>query len=207
VLEPVRTTVAHPVRLTGDEVSAVLRRSAELESEREAAGAIPPDRIDLESVEQAAVEVGISIESVRQAYAELRVGGLTAPTTRPTRAPFGPVTVAEQRVVSLSVATARKRISRLLRAQTFELRRATETASRWRRRDDPSASIRRAIDWSRRIQLTEARTITVRLSEVVDRHGRPATLLRVEADIGRFGYRRKRERVAEVLGMFLDRLA
>jgi hypothetical protein len=78
----------------------------------------------------------------------------------------------------------RDRIGRLLRQQTFELRRSTANSSLWRRRDDFSASVKRSFDWSKRIKLTDARAITVNLTEVTDRDGRPATLVRAQADIG-----------------------
>ena len=92
--------------LSSDEVSAILRRAAELEDERESAAGLAPDRIDLDAVEQAAGEVGISLEAVRQAYAELQVGGLPIESdelgsSRPRL--LGPAQVAEQRVIRLPV--------------------------------------------------------------------------------------------------------
>jgi hypothetical protein len=171
--------------LSADEVAAILRRAAELEDERGTEGQLP-DRIDLTAVEQAASEVGISTEAVRQAYAELQVGGIAA--ERPERwGPselFGRDLVAEQRVIRLPIDQARDRIGRLLRQQTFELRRSSENASLWRRREDISASVRRSFDFSKKIKLSDARAITVNLSEVTDGSGRPATLVRMVADIG-----------------------
>jgi hypothetical protein len=257
------TSASAPVQLSSDEVAAILRRAAEIESDLEAARGGPPDRIDLAAVEQAAAEVGISSEAVRRAHAELRVGGLAGGPEE--GGIIGPPTVAEQRVVDLPLDEARDRIGRWLRQQTFELRRSSDAASRWKRREDMSASMRRTFDFSKRIKLTDARSVTVQLTEVVDRDDRPATLVRLEADIGqirtgaavgavagavtagaavglvgaavgapvlasdasefvawwavgsaaltpaglgiaRRGYRRKRENVGEVLGMFLDQL-
>jgi hypothetical protein len=174
--------------LSADEVAAILRRAAELEDEREAANGQIPDKIELAAVEQAAGEVGISADAVRRAYAELQVGGIPPEPTNPSRwAPselFGNDLVAEQRVVRLTIDQARDRIGRLLRGQTFELRRSSENASLWRRRNDMSASMRRSFDFSKKIKLTSARAITVNLTEVTDRDGRPATLVRLVADIG-----------------------
>jgi hypothetical protein len=173
--------------LSGDEVAALLRRAAELDDELDAARGQAPDRIDLAAVEQAAGEVGISLEAVRQAYAELQVGGIPAkaPDHRPAPSELiGPARVAEQRVVRLPVDQVRHRIGRLLRQQTFELRRSNATSSLWRRREDISASVKRGFDFSKKIKLTDARAVTVNLTEVTDRDGQPATLIRAEADIG-----------------------
>ena len=176
------------VSLRSDEVAAILRRAAELEDERDAAAGVSSDALDLAAVEQAAGEVGISLESVRQAYAELQVGGLPAEVPVKGRAGgvelIGPSRVSEQRVVALTSDEVRDRIGRLLRQQTFELRRSSGTSSLWRRRDDMSASFKRGFDFSKKIKLTEARAITVQLTEVADRSGNPATLVRLEADIG-----------------------
>jgi hypothetical protein len=176
--------------LNSDEVAAILRRAAELEDELDAARGLAPDRIDMAAVEQAAGEVGISAEAVRQAYAELQVGGIppepadrNRPSARPTEV-MGPARVAEQRVIGLPLDVVRDRIGRLLRQQTFELRRSTATSSLWRRREDFSASMKRGFDFSKRIKLTDARAVRVNLTEVTDRDGRPATLVRAEADIG-----------------------
>jgi len=172
--------------LSSDEVAAILRRAAELEDERDAATGLPPDKIDLAAVEQAAGEVGISLEAVRQAYAELQVGGLPPETAAASSRPeiIGPSRVAEQRVLHLSPDQVRDRIGRMLRQQTFELRRSNASASLWRRREDVSASVKRAFDFSKKIKLTDARAVSVQLTEVTDREGRPATLVRLEADIG-----------------------
>jgi hypothetical protein len=172
--------------LSSDEVAAILRRAAELEDERDAADGLVPDRIDMTAVEQAAGEVGISVEAVRQAYAELQVGGIAPEPAGRTASMelIGPARVAEQRVVRLPLEQVRDRIGRVLRQQTFELRRSNDTSSLWRRRDDFSASVKRGFDFSKKIKLTDARAVRVNLTEVTDRDGSPATLVRAEADIG-----------------------
>ncbi|MGH9119428.1 MAG: hypothetical protein ACRD0A_16610 [Acidimicrobiales bacterium] len=172
--------------LTSDEVSAILRRAAEIENERDTADGLAPGQIDLAAVEQAAGEVGISVEAVRQAYAELQVGGLPAEPDGSSSRPavIGPAKVAEQRVVRLPPDEVRERIGRMLHKQTFELRRSSANASLWRRRDDFGASVRRGFDFNKNIKLADARAITVQLTEVADRDRRPATLVRLEADIG-----------------------
>jgi hypothetical protein len=176
--------------LNSDEAAAILRRAAELEDELDAARGDMPDGIDMAALEQAAGEVGISVEAVRQAYAELQVGGIPPeeadrrhPAVRPTDL-MGPARVAEQRVIRLPVDVVRDRIGRLLRQQTFELRRSTATSSLWRRREDFTASIKRGFDVSKKIKLTDARAVRVNLTEVIDRDGEPATLVRAEADLG-----------------------
>jgi hypothetical protein len=261
--DEVTTAASTPAPLTSDEVAAVLRRAAELDAELATPQDAAADRVGLAAVEQAAAEVGISVEAVRLAYAELRVGGLPdEPAAPPPRRIIGPPTVAEQKVVYLPPDEVRDRVGRWLRQQTFELRRSSPESSRWKRREDMSASMRRTFDFSKKIKLEDPRAITVQLTEVVDRDGRPATLVRLEADTGqirtgatvgavacaavgggfvgimtaiagappvapelliglgagwaaltpvglgiaRWGYARKRETVAEVLGMFLDQL-
>jgi hypothetical protein len=92
--------------------------------------------------------------------------------------------VAEQRVIRLPIDVVRDRIGRLLRQQTFELRRSNANSSLWRRREDFSASVKRGFDFSKKIKLTDARAVRVNLTEVTDRDGEPATLVRAEADIG-----------------------
>jgi hypothetical protein len=260
--DDVEAAAAPAAPLTSDEVAAVLRRAAELDSESQTDDAVA-DRVGLAAVEQAAGEVGISVEAVRLAYAELRVGGLPDEAAAPaSHGLLGPPMVAEQKVVYLPPHEVRDRVGRWLRQQTFELRRSSPELSRWKRREDMSASMRRTFDFSKKIKLTDARAITVQLTEVVDRDDRPATLVRLEADTGqirtgaavgavagaavgggfvglmtalagsppvapelligfgagwaaltpvglgiaRWGYARKRETVAEVLGMFLDQL-
>ncbi|MGH9244437.1 MAG: hypothetical protein ACRD29_09000 [Acidimicrobiales bacterium] len=175
-----------PVLLTSDEVAAVLRRAAELEGEGSPGDGSQTDRIDLTAVEQAAAEVGLSPAAVKRAYAELQVGSLGAQQAiaRTEGGIIGPAAVAEQRVVHLSPDEVRARAGRFLQRQTFELRRSNPEFSLWRRRSDVAASVRRAFDFSKRIKLTQPRAITVHLTEVVDLADQPATLVRVEADLG-----------------------
>ncbi|MDP9387825.1 MAG: hypothetical protein M3Q48_07815 [Actinomycetota bacterium] len=61
-------------RLSGDEAALVFRRAAELEAARQAASR--DDALELEAVEAAGREVGLSPTAVREAVAELRARGV-----------------------------------------------------------------------------------------------------------------------------------
>jgi hypothetical protein len=181
------TSERRPTLLTSDEVAAVLRRAAELDAGIDEASGDTGGRIDLAVIEQAAGEVGLSPAAVRQAYAELQTGAIEpagkAPAKHPGRV-LGPAIVVEQRVVHLPIEQVRDRVGAFLRRQTFELRRSTPESSLWRRREDVAASFKRAFDFSKNIKLEDPRAVTVHLTAVVDQEGRPATLVRLEADLG-----------------------
>lgn len=189
------------VRLTADEVAAVLRRAVELDA---GDPTVPSgsELIEVGTLEQAAAEVGLSPDAVRQAVAELRVGALAAGPGRPAPAParrlVGPPVAADQRVLTLTPEQALDRAGHALRRQLFELRRSEGGRALWRRRTDIASSVQRILDVTGRIKFSSVGSISVtavplpgggRAAAVATtvREGRrsaaPLSLVRVEADL------------------------
>src|SRR5439155_6738581 len=128
--------------LTQDQVSLVLRRAAELDQQFGLPGEAG---IDEATLEQAAVEAGLSPDAVRRALAELR-SGLLEPARPRHRGVLGEPTLTLCRTVPGPTAAVEHQISRFLLDQLFELRRDRGTRTTWVRRRGLEASARRAID-------------------------------------------------------------
>ena len=127
----------------------VLRRAAELE--QRAPG--DAEGLDPATLEEVALEVGLSRQSVRRAIAELRVGVLAPPADRrPVRATrlFGPGTLEVSRGVEGAAPTVEAAVHHFLHGQLFRVVRDVGGRSLWAPREDLAASVRRSID--RRIQ-------------------------------------------------------
>ena len=136
-------------RLDDSEVPLVLRRAAELDHP-----VIPGRReVDLAAVEEAAAEVGLSRQAVRQAVAELRAGALAGDTTGPPRRVLGPPTLTVVRTVPGPVPAVRAWLHDFLAGQLFCLRRERDGRSLWERRDDMAATVRRGLDLLREHRL------------------------------------------------------
>ncbi|MFP5376146.1 MAG: hypothetical protein ACLGIO_05105 [Acidimicrobiia bacterium] len=136
-------------RLTDEETALVLRRAAELEQHRpDDAGGLDPA-----TLEEAAVEVGLSRRSVRRALAELRAGALApGPGTRrsPAARLFGPGTLAVSRRLAGAAPAVEAAVHAYLERQLFRVVRNVGGRSAWVQRDDLAAAVRRGID--RRVQ-------------------------------------------------------
>jgi len=130
-------------RLEDSEVALVLRRAAELDRR-------PPmvsPGVELAAVEEAAVEVGLSRQAVRQAVAELRAGALAStPAAGGARRVLGPPTLTVVRTVPGPASAVRSWLHDFLVGQLFCLRRDHEDHTRWEQRDDLAASVRRGLD-------------------------------------------------------------
>jgi hypothetical protein len=160
-------------RLTQDEVALVLRRAAELDRTPATLG--DDDRLPVESVEAAALEVGLPPDAVRRALAELRAGMLD-----PDAADDGvPATqVIEAAVVPQAPEDALAAVGRWLSAQTFHRYRGRDGVEVWRVREDWIAGMQRAFDWSASVRLKDVREVVVRAVAVEG-----GTLLRLEATL------------------------
>lgn len=132
-------------RLTDEETALVLRRAVELHSQADP----DPGGLDAATLEDVAVEAGLSREAVRRALAELRLGTLVAaPAPRRRRPPrlFGPGTLAVSRVVPYPAAAAEDAVRAYLEGQLFHVLRGTGGRSLWAPRQDLKASVQRSID-------------------------------------------------------------
>ena len=169
-------------RLTDEETALVLRRAAELDHQPPG----QPDGLDPATVEEAAVEVGLSRQSVRRALAELRLGTLTPDAGRGTRAArfLGSGTVALSRAVRGPADDVEAALEEFLERQLFRVVRHVGTRSLWAPRDDLKASVQRSID--RKIQRRLVLGDVCRISLAVV--GEPATveersLVHLELDV------------------------
>jgi hypothetical protein len=153
-------------RLSSDEVALVLRRAADLEAEAERPAA--PGGVEPAAVEEAAREVGLSPEAVRQALAELHAGAL-GPSGRSGRrglAARSPAGVAahvavEARLVAAEADTVHATTADFLRREAFGLRRHHAGQAVYHRRTDVGARARRLVHAGGSMQLSGVRTVTV----------------------------------------------
>ena len=152
--KPRRATLSsapvHADHLTEDQIALVIRRATELDGQL-AAG---PTGLDLERLEDAAVEAGLSRESVRRAVAELRAGSLARPDRGPARPAPGPLTVS--RMVPGPQPVVQALVRQFLTDEQFEQRRDMGECCHWRRRHGAQARVRLSLDrvW-RRLVLSE----------------------------------------------------
>jgi hypothetical protein len=152
-------------RLDEDQIALVIRRASELDGQSPAGH----PGLDLVLLEEAAVEAGLSRESVRRAVAELRAGALTAPATGPgtRRARLGPTIVTVSRCVRGPLAAVDDILRRFLRHEQFQLRRDFGASSSWIRRQDVPARVRVSLDKGihRRLLLREAEQVEIGVAE------------------------------------------
>jgi len=151
-------------RLDDEQIALVLRRASELD------GQSPAGRpgLDLDVLEEAAVEAGLSRESVRRAVAELRAGALDldgAPA--PRRIALGPPSLTVSRCVPGPFAAVDDILRRFLAKEQFHLRRDFGTSSMWTRRQDVGARMRVQYDKSihRRLLLRDAEQVELAVVE------------------------------------------
>jgi len=154
-------------RLDEDQIALVIRRATELDGQSLAG----QPGLDLVLLEEAAVEAGLSRESVRRAVAELRAGALRIESDAPTRrASLGPRTLTVSRCVPGPFPDVNDILRRFLAKEQFHLRRDFGTSSTWTRRQDVGARVRVQYDKSihRRLLLREAEQVEM---AVVDEPG------------------------------------
>ena len=158
-------------RLDEDQIALVIRRASELD------GQSPVGRpgLDLVLLEEAAVEAGLSRESVRRAVAELRAGALGSPT------PANLVTVS--RCVPGPAEEVDDILRRFLHKEQFQLRRDFGTRSTWTRRQDVPAKVRISLDKGihRRMLLREAEQVEVAVAEEPGEKGMVMVKVAVDA--------------------------
>nr|MDQ3642948.1 hypothetical protein [Actinomycetota bacterium] len=142
-------------RLDEEQIALVIRRATELDGQSLAGQA----GLDLVLLEEAAVEAGLSRESVRRAVAELRAGALSIDRgPPPKRTGLGPTSLTVARCVPGPFPAVDDIMRRFLAKEQFHLRRDFGSSSSWSRRQDVGARVRVQYDKSihRRLLLRDA---------------------------------------------------
>lgn len=161
---------SRPRGLTQDELAAVLRRAAELDSGADLA--VPDDdgagegRLDPAAVEAAALEVGLSRASVRRAMGEVLATSVSVPVEAEESALLPRRHLVVSREIAVEAATADEAVSRFLGRQLFEQRRIYPDGATWSPRRGWSADLRRTVDWTGRFTLEAVREVDVRVVEL-----------------------------------------
>ena len=150
-------------RLDDEQIALVIRRASELDGQSPAG----QPGLDLALLEEAAVEAGLSRESVRRAVAELRAGALALDAGRPSRRASLPPTLTVSRCVPGPFAAVDDILRRFLAKEQFHLRRDFGTSSTWTRRQDVGARVRVQYDKSihRRLLLRDAEQVELAVVE------------------------------------------
>lgn len=151
-------------RLDEDQIALVLRRATELDGQ----SLTGQPGLDLDLLEDAAVEAGLSRESVRRAVAELRAGTLSLGSgPAPRRVSLGPTTLTVSRCVPGPFGAVDDILRRFLAKEQFHLRRDFGTSSTWTRRQDVGARVRVQYDKSihRRLLLRDAEQVEMAVVE------------------------------------------
>ncbi|MGI8984010.1 MAG: hypothetical protein ACR2HM_05695 [Acidimicrobiales bacterium] len=151
-------------RLDDEQIALVIRRASELDGQSPAG----QPGLDLVLLEEAAVEAGLSRESVRRAVAELRAGALVADDGAPVRwMRLGPDTVTVSRCVPGPTRAVDDILRRFLAKEQFHLRRDFATSSSWSRRQDVRARVMVHYDRSihRRLMLRDVEQVELAVVE------------------------------------------
>lgn len=168
-------------RVDEEQIALVLRRATELDGQAHAGRS----GIDLALIEEAAVEAGLSRESVRRAVAELRAGALALDDADAgsTRSGLGPATLTVSRCVPGPVQAVDDILRRFLHKEQFHLRRDFGASSSWDRRQDMSARVRVSLDKGvhRRLLLREIERVEIAVVEEPGSSGGTA-MVRVAVD-------------------------
>lgn len=168
-------------RLDDEQIELVLRRASELDGQAPAG----QPGLDLEILEEAAVEAGLSRESVRRAVAELRAGALAVDADRPARRiALGPPTLTVSRCVPGPFAAVDDILRRFLAKEQFHLRRDFGSSSLWARRQDVGARVKVQVDRSvhRRLLLRDAEQVELAVVEEPGERGR--VMVKLTVDVG-----------------------
>ncbi|HEX3622663.1 MAG TPA: hypothetical protein VHT97_10135 [Acidimicrobiales bacterium] len=160
-------------RLDEDQIALVIRRATELDGQTLAG----QSGLDLVLLEQAAVEAGLSRQSVRRAVAELRAGTLAVEpgdSGHRRRARLGPSTVTVDRCVPGPAAEVDAILRQFLQRELFHLQRDLGAHSAWSRRQDVGARVRISYDKSihRRLRLRDAEHVDIAVVEEPGSDGR-----------------------------------
>jgi hypothetical protein len=150
-------------RLDDEQIALVIRRASELDGQS-------PTRqpgLDLELLEEAAVEAGLSRESVRRAVAELRAGALAVDAGGRSRRTALAPTLTVSRCLPGPFGAVDDILRRFLAKEQFHLLRDFGTSSTWTRRQDVGARVRIQYDKSihRRLVLREAEQVEMAVVE------------------------------------------
>ena len=150
-------------RLDDEQIALVIRRASELDGQSPA----HPPGLDLELLEEAAVEAGLSRESGRRAVAELRAGALAIDAGAPSRRTSLAPTLTVSRCVPGPFDAVDDILRRFLAREQFHLRRDFGTSSTWTRRQDVGARVRIQYDKSihRRLLLRDAEQVELAVVE------------------------------------------
>lgn len=168
--------------LTQDQVALVLRRAAELDRE---AACQPGTGLDAATLELAAVEAGISPQSVRRALAELRAGVLEPhgeAAKRLTR--LGARTLTMCRTVPGPASSVEQSVHRFLVRELFELRRDFGDRTSWMPKQGLASRVQRQVDRSvqRRLILRDVEGVVVSVVEEPGSDG-GRVLVRLDIDV------------------------
>lgn len=168
----------HGDRLDEDQIAVVIRRATELDGQAHAGRT----GLDLELLEEAAAEAGLSRESVRRAVAELRAGTLAMGTG--DEAGLGPITLTVSRCVPGPAPAVDDMVRRFLAKEQFHLRRDFGSCSSWNRRQDMRARVRISLDKGvhRRLLLRDVEQVEIAVVEEPGSDGR-MVMVKLAADV------------------------
>jgi len=158
-------------RLSSDEAALVFRRAAELQVARQAAN--PDAALDLEAVEAAGREVGLSRTAVREAVAELRARGV--PGTPGTSVVLTDAVAA--RTVRRSPSSVTRALVDFLEDEVLVLDRDLGDRAVW----VPEPGVEAAIE--RRLDAGDLRPVRRLVAAVVAVPGERRTHVRLEAEV------------------------
>ena len=166
--------------LDDEQIAQVLRRASELDGQAPAA----QPGLDLVLLEDAAVEAGLSRESVRRAVAELRAGTLRADDGPPARrVSLGPTSLVVARCVPGPFGAVDGILRRFLATEQFHLRRDFGTTSTWTRRQDVRARVKVQYDKSIHRRLVLRETEQVELAVVEEPGDRGMVMVKLAVDV------------------------
>jgi hypothetical protein len=166
--------------LTQEQIALVLRRAAELDRETACEAGTG---LDAATLELAAVEAGISRQSVRRALAELRAGVLEREDGK-RRAWLGARTLTLCRTVPGPAPSLTQTLHRFLVRELFELRRDTGDRTSWIPQQGLASRARRALDRGihRRLILREVQEVGLSVVEEPGSDG-ARVLVRLDIDV------------------------
>jgi hypothetical protein len=165
--------------LTQDELSEVLRRATELDSQ--SLPELSESRLDPAVVEAAAIEAGLSQAAVRRAIDEV-LHGAQAPEVYGEKGLLPSSELVISRQVPGTVDAAEASVSQFLRRQLFARQRIFADGARWAPRGGWTADVRRRVDPGGRFVLKHVRRIDVTITEV---SGADAVDVRFALDLSR----------------------
>ncbi|HET7784404.1 MAG TPA: hypothetical protein VFL36_00400 [Myxococcales bacterium] len=148
-----------PQQLTADETHQILKRAAQLEIGKDGQAADPS--LDLAEVERIGIEAGLSRDSIRRAFAELRAGELAAPAS-PSLGDrlLGPAIVESRTFVADAPEIARRRLHELLRGELLHPEERKGSRTVWTRTPGLWAALQRGLNWQGQSAWQKGTTLT-----------------------------------------------